>query len=364
MLGHTPGRSFGLDLLRATSIVVVVLHHADDLLDAVIPSNPGLSAVDGVDLSFILSGYLIGRILLRYAEADHLPWHRRLLDFMQRRWLRTLPNYYLFLLINIALVFFGLAPGVLHVNTLAYFGFMQNLVVHLGLFFHESWSLAVEEWFYLLFPLATVLFTAVGPWRARSVFPWIILAFLVVPAVLRLVVMPHISSVHVMNLQVRTLVPLRLDTLGFGVLAAWCAHRWPVAWARHRWPAFVLGLVGYVLVAGYRPIGGVAYQGTWYFTCSAASLALALPLLSAWRAIGPWTVPITFLGSISYALYLVHLPVRHLFLPLVSGCSPGTVVGMYVLYWGVCVLLAAAVHRYYERPFMAYRDRLSQRLVG
>jgi peptidoglycan/LPS O-acetylase OafA/YrhL len=72
--------------------------------------------------------------------------------------LRTLPNNHLFLLLNIALVALGLAPGLLNANTAAYFVFLQNLWKQLGLFFWESWSLAVEEWFYLLFPPLVALF--------------------------------------------------------------------------------------------------------------------------------------------------------------------------------------------------------------
>jgi peptidoglycan/LPS O-acetylase OafA/YrhL len=49
------------------------------------------------------------------------------------------------------MLYAGLSTGILNVNVLAYFVFLQNFWVPLDLFFWESWSLAVEEWFYLLF---------------------------------------------------------------------------------------------------------------------------------------------------------------------------------------------------------------------
>ncbi|HMC97241.1 MAG TPA: acyltransferase, partial [Flavobacteriales bacterium] len=145
-------RVFGLDVMRALAIVLVVLVHSDYMLWEHWPGFPWLPFVDGVDLFFVLSGYLVGGILLRYATSA-APSPRRLLDFCQRRWLRTLPNYYLFLVINIVLLSFGLTRGMLNHSALYYFAFLQNLYKPVDTFFWESWSLVIEEWFYLLFPI-------------------------------------------------------------------------------------------------------------------------------------------------------------------------------------------------------------------
>ena len=99
-MSGSANRVFGLDVMRALAIVWVVLVHSNYMLWEHWPGFPGLPFVDGVGLFFVLSGYLVGGILLRYATTGS-PSTWRLLDFWQRRWMRTLPNYYLFLLIKI-----------------------------------------------------------------------------------------------------------------------------------------------------------------------------------------------------------------------------------------------------------------------
>ncbi|MBK6892203.1 MAG: acyltransferase [Flavobacteriales bacterium] len=146
------GRIFGLDVMRAMAGVMVMLAHTSHLVADHWPRFPVVPSIDWVGVFFVLSGYLIGGMLLD-ASSKPGPAPLRFLDFMQRRWLRTLPNYYLFLLLNILLVSVGAAPGMLGHMTAAYAVFMQNFHLPLDLFFWESWSLAVEEWFYLLFPL-------------------------------------------------------------------------------------------------------------------------------------------------------------------------------------------------------------------
>lgn len=355
-------RIFGLDLMRAVAIVLVVFSHADDLWAAWFPYDPGLSRVDGVDLFFVLSGYLIGGILLRYTALEGVPWHRRLLDFWQRRWLRTLPNYYLFLVINIALVHFGLAMGLLNHNTLAYFVFLQNLHVPVDLFFFESWSLAIEEWFYLLFPVLLVLVALLGV-AGRRAYLVAALLMVAVPTWIRFQVAPEVASLQGMDLYIRKLVVTRLDGIGFGVLAAWVQVTAIAWWQRLRSPAFLCGGVLLGLAALLHGEPHLWFTSTWYFTLSAIAMALFLPVLSQWTHAPRWGRPVVLLSKVSYALYLVHLPVRHLYLPLMEGRSMPATIVLYVLYWALCLALSWLVFRYWERPFMALRERLGKRLV-
>ena len=71
-----------------------------------------------------------------------------------------------------------------------------------------------------------------------------------------------------------------------------------------------------------------------------------------------------FLSRISYALYLVHMPVRSVYLDLMPGRSLVMSLGLYAGYWLLCIALAALVYQVWERPFMALRDGLSERIIG
>ena len=90
-------RVFGLDVMRASAILLVLLGHATVWFASFVPVfNIGcLGGYFGVELFFVLSGFLIGSILLRWLIDPGST--TTLFDFWRRRWLRTLPNYVLFL---------------------------------------------------------------------------------------------------------------------------------------------------------------------------------------------------------------------------------------------------------------------------
>ncbi len=361
-LANVRSRIFGLDLMRAVAAVIVVYSHADDLLDEHWPRDPGASAMDGVDLFFVLSGFLIGNILIRLSYASNFPWWRRLLDFWQRRWLRTLPNYYLFLLINIAMVYFGWSMGLLNINALAYFVFLQNLIIPLDLFFWESWSLAVEEWFYLLFPLLLVV---LAWWRAPK---WGFLAatllMIITSILLRIPAMDGVGTPFMLDLLVRKIVVLRFDTIGYGVLMAWLVYHVPAIFSQRRVELFALGAMLLATAILLRSENDLMYLGTVFLVLSGSSMALMVPLMAGWRTGGRLGPAVAFMSRISYALYLVHMPIRAVYLKLMPGMSVGVSLLLYVGYWALSIALAALVYHYWERPFMALRDGFSERILG
>src|SRR6185503_14173391 len=144
----------GLDLLRAIAIGWVMLYHAS--LYGLAPS--GNWPVDfgwmGVDLFFVLSGFLIASQLLRpWARGDR-PDYRR---FVARRLFRTIPAY------SVVLAIYVLIPAARdrdHMQPLwTFVTFTQNFTIHTppAQAFSHAWSLCVEEQFYLVFPLAVAL---------------------------------------------------------------------------------------------------------------------------------------------------------------------------------------------------------------
>jgi peptidoglycan/LPS O-acetylase OafA/YrhL len=137
-------RSFGIDLVRTVSILIVMLRHYGVLTGF----NFGNYAIEFL---FVVSGYLIGQILIKSfysVESINLSTVKL---FMMRRWFRILPLYYLAVLARI--IFF---PSI-GKNIIFYLLFLQNNFFGIS-FFPESWSLVIDEWFYLGTPILLYLF--------------------------------------------------------------------------------------------------------------------------------------------------------------------------------------------------------------
>ena len=217
-------RVFGLDLMRFLAISFVVFGHALYFF----PSLGFLANVFvfGVEIFFVLSGFLIGGILIKSFEIEVS--FRSLKKFWLRRWYRTLPNYYLFLGINfVAFTYFK--PG--YEWDSKYLFFFQNFVWLPDNFFSVSWSLAVEEWFYLIFP--TVLCIVYALTRSlKLAVVYVAVAILVCVIVARLYAATELGWRW--NEELRLSVLLRLDSLMFGVLAAYTAHYYPSKFSSHK----------------------------------------------------------------------------------------------------------------------------------
>lgn len=355
------GRIFGLDVMRATAGIMVLLSHTSHLVADHWPRFPLVPSIDWVGVFFVLSGYLIGGLLLDAMDKPGPP-ALRFANFMQRRWLRTLPNYYLFLVLNIALVYFSLAPGLLTAATPAYFLFLQNFHLPLDLFYWESWSLAVEEWFYLLFPLLVLGATAVIGMGGRQAFLWACAAFILFPIAARFAVLPHVVDPGTMALWMDKLVITRLDAPGMGMLAVWIARRWKGRWRGLRWPALAAGAVLLANMGAMRQAAPLELAPL-LNSAEAISVALFLPVLSAWKSGGPLDPVFAYLSLITYALYLVHLPLLYVFGHLVPDPVAWKCALHYAAFIGMALVAATLIYRFWELPFMRMRDRTGRWLA-
>lgn len=221
-------RIFGLDLLRAIAISLVVVSHCTYIL---FPENTNslvtlirVFGAIGVDLFFVLSGYLIGGILLRTLLNNKVTFSHLML-FWKRRWLRTLPNYILILIVNILL---GVILGyTLPDNIANYFVFFQNFTTPHPDFFTEAWSLSIEEYAYILLPL--VLFLSIGVWRKTDksrLFFIVSLASIILLFVFKIFYFytAEVSSYKQWSATYRKVVVYRLDAIYIGFLVAYLTH--------------------------------------------------------------------------------------------------------------------------------------------
>lgn len=343
-------RNLGLDVVRALAILLVLIAHYATVIGRWTGIEPPELVLDaggmGVELFFALSGLLIGRLLIDVAGSE--PSARQLLIFLVRRWMRTLPLYYGWLL-ALCLVIPPRSDFLAHL--VQYSTLSQNLAwpMPADSWFGVSWSLTIEEWFYLLFGALSV--GAAALIRSRNAVWIAIAAFLVVPPLLRW----SLSEPADLDASVGHVVLYRLDAIVWGVVIAelTARKRLPAAGALAMLAAGLALLVA--LWGGFLDLSPGATR-TFWFDLTSIAFALCLPgaqlLRSAWR----WFAAVArALSRQSYALYLTHLSIlgaldlgyrtRHWF-----GLPPALTLAVALPF-----ALSWASYRYFERPILARR---------
>ncbi len=355
-------RVLGLDLLRAIAVTWVVVAHGDRIIRPAFQNFPNLWILDAVDLFFVLSGFLIGRIILRdIVDRDHANPFRALRYFWMRRWLRTLPAYYVTLTACWLLSHFypNLSPGF----DWRYLIFLQNMWSRHPWFMANAWSLAIEEVFYLLFPLATVLLLYFFTARRRAYFVATSL-FIVGTIIGRYGLASLLEGTKLagnMDDYCRKLTPARLDAIAYGTLGAALFVCWPTYWKRAAIPAALLGIALFCAWNLQRP----GYHAGWVTGVMVTPVCtlLFLPLFTNLRNAANWiSEPIRHISKYSYSVYLVHYPL--VLLPIVHIVKPQgqrDVLLSYIAYFVVVMLGSYLLYRIAERPGLEWRKSVSAR---
>ncbi len=311
---------------------------------------------DGVDLFFVLSGFLIGTILIRKIEENRNFDFGTMLQFLKRRWFRTIPNYFLFLLINIILIYFGLISGQLNKYLSTYFVFFQYFYKPYDFLFWESWSLCVEEWFYLFFPLCLLLITYLTSKKIqfKKIILLTITLFILLPLLYRIFNLPlHKDG----DLYFRKLVLSRLDTIGFGLAGAFFYCYYEHHWQKLRTVLFLLGFCLMLYLFNFSLETTPVFYKTVYFSLSGLSVLLLLPLLNNLKTENIPLKPFRFISKISYSMYLVNIPLLQLTESLWKDKPMETEVLYYSIFWIALLLISFLIYRFFEKPITDLRDR-------
>ena len=351
----------GLDLLRTVAIVWVMLFHSF-IVGGLGPDFAWLSRYGwaGVDIFFVLSGFLIGTQVLRPLQrGEPLPFG----VFYARRAWRILPAFAVVLALYVLFPALREAPGLQ--SWWQFATFTLNLLIDYdrNQAFSHAWSLCVEEHFYLVFPWLAWWLTR-RPSAARFVSVCAGVAMLGIA--LRTLVWLHDAATdpprnwYIEDIYYPTW--MRLDGLSTGVaLAALRVYRAQV-WARPQARSNLLLFGGVV----------VSCPAFWLFRDRTGLLANALgwPLLSfafgllvfagadRQSLIGRWRVPGTgWLAAISYSLYLSHKIAFHVVQTSFGVSLQGRGMLAFAMYAAAVLLLGAALHYLVERPFLRLRER-------
>ncbi len=364
-----------LDGVRGVAVLLVFFHHL--ILASGIDQDfwwdrqvfkLAHSSWLGVDLFFVLSGFLITGILLNSKGSKQ--YFR---NFYGRRVLRIFPLYYGYLILALLLFPLWLPPesGQALIETQAwYWLYLSNVHValegwpNLGVAGH-FWSLAIEEQFYLLWPLAVWALT-----RRQLLF---LAAACFVGAIAFRIVMPSSLDIYV-------LLPTRMDALAAGAFLALVVRGENGISVLGKWPMFLFSACSTILLAFYLEAGGwlsytdpvVRVIGYTFIATAFASL-IALLVAAEPRS---WLCRIfsarslVFLGKYSYGLYVLHIPViwfleshglqTGLFPRLWGSSLPGVLV-FCVIGGGLSVLCAMASYHLWEARFLRLKRYLPYR---
>jgi len=358
-------RSAGLDGLRAMAIMLVFLrHNAYFFLEAQEKQPEGtplwnvmLNGWIGVDLFFVLSGYLITASLLRSRQHD---WK----IYAQKRFLRIFPAY--------AGVLALCAAGAFPMYSVAHDDLPWRIFYHL-LFLQDYlpadinvvfWSLGVEEKFYIVAPFLIFWLARRGGQGLSTRSALLILAMLFTGYCLRLLSFSLADPQSYVAFFTSSRAPFHAnwETLLLGVaIAFWAAKKGDGAQPRASL-LFYVGLAAMLaLMASHEMMREI---GLFDVLLQPVLVAACMALL-VFSVVGGYSNALLdnpvarYLSRISYSLYLVHFPLAPATLYLWHAYGMGSFATYSMMYLVVSLAVAAVLHVALEKPFLKIKDRLT-----
>lgn len=353
----TRNRQPGLDLLRAIAIVLVVLYHAG-LFGFVLPHDVQRFGWIGVDLFFVLSGYLIAGQLLAAMARGKSPDVRR---FYWRRALRILPAFLMVVAIYVflpALREYPIMPPAWKFLT-----FTQNLGLRGGTTFSHAWSLCIESQFYLLLPFVLL---ALARWGRGH---WLVPSAIVLCGIVIRGLIAHANmsgpepSYAMWQKFIYYPTYARLDPLTMGVSLAAIEHFRPKWWnalaktAKWIWIPSIAAIV-LALVLAEDPLSVISC--TLGFPLIALGFsALVICAVSPDLPLSRVAIPgAAFLATVAYSVYLSHKLMIHCVLAYGATHSIAeTSLTGYFLMLSSILAGGSALFFAVERPFLQMRQR-------
>jgi peptidoglycan/LPS O-acetylase OafA/YrhL len=360
-VANTVARFSGLDTLRAFAVLVVVFYHLTifgELPARLLPVT--WFGWMGVDLFFVLSGFLIGQQVLKPYLNGQRP---SIVEFYRRRAYRILPAY----LVVLALYF--LVPGWREAPGIAPLWKFLTFTMNFGFSFDRrsfshAWSLCVEEHFYLVLPVLVTLLMR-RPSTRKTVA---VLGFVVLFGIgLRAFLIAHYPD----EVYIRVYYPsyTRLDGLVAGATLAIVRTFRPAWWRVMMQRGHTLFVAGSLCVGCVvwmfrgHDLGSSTGPAMWGMVVGLPLLALGLGLITASSVsanglLARVKVPgAEMFATIAFSLYLTHKAVGHIVLERFPRITSVQGPASWLLYAAACLLAAWLLHVLVERPFLRLRDR-------
>lgn len=357
-------RNHGLDIIRAICVIIIIGLHTNNYMGTYFGAYKYLFPIGYVaqDLLFALSGFLVGKQILRHVNSKSNS--TGMARFYKNRWLRIVPMYWFFLILN-TILFYNLYQYSelsffkVNFNFINYFFFFQNFAwPHPG-FFPEVWPLAIEEWSFLLLPLP--VYAAVKLFKnplSHKQLVILILLEIVISSALRINFV--IKNNPETDWELRKIVVLRLDALLYGFLTRVLVETNTAFFKKYKNYLLLAGIAGSLLIyyVGIKlhPLLFKSMLFTVVPMC--CSIALTYFYFTSFSTISfKLKALATHISLISYSLLLTHLYfIQFSLLCLIKPTNLVQVFGFTLLYFVLLGLIATVLFNYVERPLLLKRN--------
>jgi peptidoglycan/LPS O-acetylase OafA/YrhL len=358
-------RIFGLDLLRSLAIILVLINHTYKytyLRNIKLPFDVYFGFI-GVELFFILSGFLIGNILITLYHKTNEINLKDIRYFWIRRWYRTLPNYYLMLIVYFLFYTYIDSHNIsLNIKYIAYFLFLQNTINTHPIFFAPAWSLTIEEWFYFLFPI--IIFAIQRLFKEKSKIPLYASIIVILVCLLSRIIITNIAS-YPWDEGYRKIMPLRLDSIAIGVIFAFYKKKYLAKWINQKMIYLVFGtllftLFSFIFFQSYVQNGQTnLFFKTFFFTFFSISLGFLFPYFDNLKSIKNkmLTRVVTHISLISYSMYLVHWLII-ITINLKCFVIINDTLKFFII-WFLTIAISSLQYKYFEKPMTDLREKYS-----
>jgi peptidoglycan/LPS O-acetylase OafA/YrhL len=311
-------RIVGLDILRSIAILLVLLRHSE--LENSYAQKFGWL---GVDLFFVISGFLVSGLLFsEFKKTKHFNIRR----FLIRRGFKIYPSFYFFLLLNILINYYfqDLVPSI--GSLLSEIFYVQNYFPNI---FTHTWSLAVEEHFYIVLAFTLFILSKYSLFTPKP--RYIIYLGLLFLTVFGLRMLLYVSHAPHFALQQ---THLRADGIIIGVLIAYLFHFTAYCSKLFKYKWILLPTALLLLMPGFIWYGGDALMITLGLGMVNIGFGLLVLLIAGSHQLGEWKQGwlkwLGFIGVHSYSIYLWHMTSNY-FLLKVFHYNIYIMTGLYII---------------------------------
>ena len=349
-------RNPGLDVLRSICLLLLILQHSFLFTDMYFPKFRMLWIISNssLDLFFILSGFLIGGIIeKKYRENNSISFSD-IFKFYKRRWFKTVPMYFTVILICLLLSLYNIYDA--KDFSWKFLFFIQNLFRADFSFLPHTYSLTIEEWFYIFFPLVLYVTIKWSKTLKSNPFYIVIAIWIFTAIIIRLI--KHYNGIENWDIEIRKTILTRIDATIYGVLFYFINLKIPNFIKKYRIILFCFGGIMYLfctLVMNSKI--SLFFNNVIYYSIIPVFISFIMPFFMHLRLPIFFEKTFTFQSLASYSIYLIHLPLLTIVFKYFKPISERNSLILLIAYIVLSYLIGIIFYKLIEKPIMDLRDK-------